>query len=249
MTTSATVRYHLSGTFLEACDCQTLCPCWVGQPPDQNVCNGLFAWLVDEGTLAGRDVGGLKVISVSHHEGNRANARQQVAVFVDGPNEVLDDATLGLVVRIFSGQGGGPLAGLGGLLGQLVNGPSPDGNGDLGTRVRRSITIEPRPHGGFDVQVTQPGQRELVDVTTTALIGECGLPMQIGESALSRTLGAPVTIGRTDRFSLYVPGFSPELWLDLDLQARSATTGAFRYDADGGYGAEDADAGAAHSTG
>ena len=33
----------MRGRLLEASDCQTLCPCWVGQSPDQNVSHPLVS--------------------------------------------------------------------------------------------------------------------------------------------------------------------------------------------------------------
>jgi hypothetical protein len=33
-----TMGYHLTGEMLEVCDCNTLCPCWVGENPDNGTC-------------------------------------------------------------------------------------------------------------------------------------------------------------------------------------------------------------------
>lgn len=246
MTGSTAVPDRLTGTFVEACDCQALCPCWVGQPPDENACTGLFGWLVDEGTIDGRDAAGIKVVSVSYQGGNRADAQQQVAVFVDGPDDKLDDETLDLVARVFSGGAGGPLEGLGGLLGRLVNAPAQGGGpDDAQARVRRSIDVTGGGAGEMSVRVTPRDGPPLVDVAARALTGESGVPMQIDESAFSRTLGAPATLGVTGRFNLSVPGLDPDRPGGLDLQSRSATTGRFAYDSTqagggggggGGYG-------------
>jgi hypothetical protein len=242
------VSYHLRGTFLEACDCKTLCPCWVGQAPDQNVCNGLFVWSVDGGEtnmLDGHPAQGLRVASVSHHEGTRASgsANQKVAIFVDVPPDapaesqewVTDPERLRTVVETFAGNRGGPLAGLGALLGELVNVPDDVNGEELRRRVRRTITLDvsdssPR----YQVSVTDPegAEPELVRVESDPLLSEDQVNnIQMTYSALSTSLGNPATVGQAARMSLYVPGFAPEFWLDIDLQDRSATTGAFAYDA------------------
>ena len=41
------MAYSLSGKFYEACDCEVVCSCWAGVPPDMGVCTGLFAWHID----------------------------------------------------------------------------------------------------------------------------------------------------------------------------------------------------------
>jgi Protein of unknown function (DUF1326) len=59
--------YDLQGTFYEACDCEVICPCWVGMPPDMGSCTGIFAWDIEKGTVGNPkiDVSGSKVIVMS----------------------------------------------------------------------------------------------------------------------------------------------------------------------------------------
>lgn len=186
------IGYRLRGRFLEACDCEVLCPCWVGQPPDSGECSGLFAWDIEDGEVAGRPVPGCRVVSVSHHEGERGGARQKVAVFVDGPTDVLTDEVASDLVRVFSGQAGGPLGALGGLLGELVNAPDGDGS-----KVRREISLDYGRHGRVDLSVRQ-GQRSETQTSVEPLLGERRQPIEIGESALSLTLGAPATVAKAE---------------------------------------------------
>ena len=37
------MAYRLAGTMLEACTCNAICPCWVGQDPDGGICEGAIA--------------------------------------------------------------------------------------------------------------------------------------------------------------------------------------------------------------
>jgi len=41
--------YRFRGTFYEACDCYTICPCWTGGAPDDGGCTGVFAWAIEAG--------------------------------------------------------------------------------------------------------------------------------------------------------------------------------------------------------
>ena len=33
------MAYHLEGRLLEVCDCRVLCPCWIGEDPDNGTCD------------------------------------------------------------------------------------------------------------------------------------------------------------------------------------------------------------------
>lgn len=35
--------YRLRGTLLEACTCEVLCPCWIGEDPDNGTCQSIMA--------------------------------------------------------------------------------------------------------------------------------------------------------------------------------------------------------------
>lgn len=232
------MSYSMSGQFLEACDCATLCPCWVGQPPDQNVCNGLFAWRVESGKIDGRKIGGLRVVSVSHHVGNRSDGGQQVAVFVD-PSDVEEhehwSSAEGLkrIVAVFLGDDKGPLSGLFGLLGTQVNKPASSDDAAVRTAYCRDIVLQVDEHAGTftcSVRATDTGIPALVGAAGKQLLGETNEPIRINDSSLARSLGKEAFVGQADRFSLFVEGFAQEYWLDIDLRGRSATFGRFSYD-------------------
>jgi hypothetical protein len=42
------VAYQLEGRILEVCDCNVLCPCWIGEDPDNGTCDAVvtprWAW-------------------------------------------------------------------------------------------------------------------------------------------------------------------------------------------------------------
>ena len=40
--------YHLKGELLEVCDCNTLCPCWIGENPDNGTCQSFMKTLKHE---------------------------------------------------------------------------------------------------------------------------------------------------------------------------------------------------------
>ena len=64
------VVYDLEGTLLEACSCDILCPCWVGEDPDGGSCDSFNAYHFDRGTIRGVPVGGLSMVLVNRIPGN-----------------------------------------------------------------------------------------------------------------------------------------------------------------------------------
>jgi hypothetical protein len=53
------MSHHLEGRLLEVCNCKVLCPCWIGEDPDNGTCDAIVAWQIDRGTVDGIEVGGL----------------------------------------------------------------------------------------------------------------------------------------------------------------------------------------------
>ena len=44
MPTATATGYRLEGSLLEVCDCNTLCPCWIGEDPDCGECHSVVAY-------------------------------------------------------------------------------------------------------------------------------------------------------------------------------------------------------------
>src|SRR3954467_11746473 len=62
--------YDLEGTLLEVCDCEVLCPCWIGEDPDGGSCSAVNAYRLERGTIRGVDVSGLNFVRVVLIPGN-----------------------------------------------------------------------------------------------------------------------------------------------------------------------------------
>ena len=37
------MAYNIEGSLLEVCDCDVLCPCWIGENPDNGTCQSALA--------------------------------------------------------------------------------------------------------------------------------------------------------------------------------------------------------------
>src|SRR6185369_15921490 len=89
------MAYHLEGRLLEVCDCRVLCPCWIGEDPDNGTCDSLQAWHFDAGTIEGIDVTGRTIAMVAHIPGNVLKGNFRVALYVDeGASDKQQEAIL-----------------------------------------------------------------------------------------------------------------------------------------------------------
>lgn len=154
---NAEAPYALEGTLVEACNCQVLCPCWIGEDPDEDGCWAIEAYHVDRGSIAGVDVSGLTYVQVELIPGN---------VLVEGSwrqLRVLDasgsDAQRDVMLRAFRGEYGGPLADLAGLVGEevgvevaTISHEVVEGKGVL--RVDDAVHVEMEPFRGNDGTIT-----------------------------------------------------------------------------------------------
>ncbi|MDN5914178.1 MAG: DUF1326 domain-containing protein [Pseudonocardia sp.] len=112
------MSYQIEGSFIEACDCYVVCPCWVDDEPDEGHCTGLFAWQLDTGSLiAGVDVGGCTVVAVTTHQGGRREPRTTTVLYVDDGASPAQRDQLGMA---FSGRLEGALGDLAAVSGKVV---------------------------------------------------------------------------------------------------------------------------------
>src|SRR4029434_3470462 len=101
--------YHLEGRLLEVCNCNVLCPCWIGEDPDNGTCDTIIAWRIDKGMVDGVDVGGNTIAAVSHVQRNILQVNGRAAIFIDNSASKAQEEAL---LKVYTGQAGGPVADL-----------------------------------------------------------------------------------------------------------------------------------------
>ena len=94
------MAYQLEGQMLEICSCETICPCFIGELPDNGACDVAVAWHMDKGSIEGVDVAGTTIAVIAHIPGS------------DDQQEAL--------LNVFTGKLGGPIADVAGLIGEVV---------------------------------------------------------------------------------------------------------------------------------
>jgi FtsP/CotA-like multicopper oxidase with cupredoxin domain len=203
-TDRGTAPYQLHGTFYEACDCNVICPCWLGSDPDEGECTGVFAWEVEQGTIDEVDVSGLRAVSVSQHLGPREEAKQRVVIFVD---ERATRQQADAMAAAFSGRLGGPLQQLADILGELL--------------AVETAAIDLRREGRLTTLTV--GHRIRIEGSTRE--GPSGRSVTLNDGRLSDVLGAHAEVGASGRFRVGLADHG----LEVDLRGRSTMSGRFSY--------------------
>lgn len=199
------MAYHLRGSILEVCDCNVLCPCWIGEDPDNGTCDTAIAYHFESGTINGIDVSGLTLGVVAHIPGNILKGHQRVVYFVD------DRATAEqqqAILDAFTGKLGGPLADSARLIGEIVG------------VERAPIT--------FDVSQGKGRLRIGTDVAADLepYRGPTGAVTTLHETIFSTINGAPAYVGRAPSFKMN----NRALGLSVDLQNHNAIQGSFLFE-------------------
>jgi hypothetical protein len=103
------VDWRIAGTYLEACNCEAICPCrridgQAGGRSTDGVCMGALSWGIETGRLGEVVLDGLNVALVSQYDDDEEGSPWTFALYVD---ERGDDAQRKAVESIFLGRAGG----------------------------------------------------------------------------------------------------------------------------------------------
>lgn len=204
-TTETTTTYEIEGRLLEVCTCNTLCPCWVGEDPDGGTCDSILAWYVDEGSVQGVDVSD-RVIALSVHiPGNVLAGNWKAVVYVD---DRCTEEQQGALLKVFTGELGGAIADLAGLVGEVV----------AVERVPVTFTVQ----GG-------EGVVKLGDAAEARLApfkGATGETTALHDTIFTTIPGSPAFPGKAE---LFRRAGSEHGLSDVDLSGRNAIQGSFRF--------------------
>jgi hypothetical protein len=114
------MAWKLEGTYFENCNCDWVCPCSVTSlvsPANQERCQLVLVYHVATGEIEGADVGGLTVAVVADTPRQMTDGNWNLGLIVDAKaSEEQADRLSG----VFSGQKGGPMAGLAPLVGKVL---------------------------------------------------------------------------------------------------------------------------------
>jgi hypothetical protein len=112
------MSWNVSGSYVETCSCELMCPCNLSldHGATYDFCRVTLVFNIGEGTVDGTDVAGCKVALVADTPKVMTEGNWRVGVFVDAQSDDQFDR----LVQVFSGQAGGPMAGLAPLIGEML---------------------------------------------------------------------------------------------------------------------------------
>jgi hypothetical protein len=201
------MAYEIEGRLLEVCTCNVLCPCWVGEDPDYKTCDTTIAWGIEKGTIEGVRVDGLTFAVSAHIPGNILTPKSwKAVVFVD---ECATAEQEGVLIRLFTGQLGGAVADLAGLIGEVAG-------------VERAPITFSVEGGNGRLKI---GQR--VDAEMAPFIGATGNPTTLAETVFSTIPGSPVYAAKASKYSR--DGSDHGIPSVKDLKDHNALQGHFRF--------------------
>lgn len=199
------MSYTLEGDLLEVCNCDILCPCWVGENPDNGTCDSVMGYNVRSGDIDGVDVSGRTVALAVHIPGNVLDGNWKVALFVD---DKATEPQAEALIAAFSGKLGGPLADTAQLIGEVA-------------------AVERAPIR-FEVQEGK-GTLVIGDVAECVMEpyrGPTGQVTTLNESIFTTIPGAPAWVAKASKYVRTVARFGMK---DMDLSGHNAIQGSFRF--------------------
>src|SRR3954464_7253143 len=113
------MSWSLKGSYVETCSCDLICPCnaTFDHGATYDYCRVVLAFNIREGEIEGTDVSGVKVVAIADTPKVMTDGNWKLGVFVD---ENASDEQADKLVQVFSGQVGGPMAGIAPLVGEML---------------------------------------------------------------------------------------------------------------------------------
>ena len=177
------MTWSIEGQYFENCSCEVVCPCTASLAlgADYDHCRVVLAFSVERGDVEGVDVSGLGVAAVAEsgrymHEGN-----WKLGLLIDDSASDEQAEKLGAV---FSGQLGGPMGALSGLVSEVLG-------------VERVPFDFSSADGHHSLRLEGHGRASVTDVVPFGV--EDGQPAQL--TGVFHPVGSELTIAKADENS------------------------------------------------
>lgn len=201
------MSYTLEGTILEVCNCNVLCPCWIGEDPDHGTCDAVVAYHVDKGTINGTDVSGRTFAILAHLPGNVLQGGWKSYYVVD---DKASPAQKQALIDVWTGKLGGPMA-------------------DFASLTAEVLGIDSAPIA-YELKEGKGTLRigSMVEAEMSPYIGSTGQTTTLNDSVFSSIPGSPAWVSKASK---YVRKSSSLGLKDMDLRDHNAIQGTFRFEA------------------
>lgn len=194
--------YKLEGRLLEVCNCNVLCPCWIGVDPDNGTCDSVLAHHFDKGEIDGLDVSGLTLAFSVHIPGNVLEGNWKAFVHMDEKATKEQEEAL---LAVYTGKKGGPVADLVQLIGEVV----------AVERAPIEFTVN---EGKGTLKIGS-----MVEAEMEPFRGPTGEITTLNESIFSTIPGSPAFVAKATKYKSVVPAVGH----NMDLKDHNAIQGNF----------------------
>jgi hypothetical protein len=116
----ATPSWKISGQYFETCSCDFVCPCILGQMatrPSKGSCTFAMAMHIDQGSFGSVSLDGIPFVVLGYTPAEMGKGNWSVGLLID---ERASAEQRDAITAIASGQAGGPMAPLSGLIGKFL---------------------------------------------------------------------------------------------------------------------------------
>jgi hypothetical protein len=113
------LSWNLSGSYVETCSCDLICPCNASfsHGATYDFCRVVLAFNIRRGEVEGTDVSGLKVAAIADTPKVMTDGNWRLGLFVD---DSASEEQAQKLTEVFTGQRGGPMEALGPLVGEML---------------------------------------------------------------------------------------------------------------------------------
>ena len=115
------MAWRLKGSYIETCSCDLICPCnaTFDHGATYDYCRVTLVFNIKDGEVEGTDIAGLKVAAIAIIDSPKVmtEGNWKLGLFID---ENATDEQADQLVKVFTGQLGGPMAGLAPLVGEML---------------------------------------------------------------------------------------------------------------------------------
>ncbi len=113
------MSWNLKGSYAETCSCDLMCPCNFSfdHGATYDFCRATLVFNIRSGEVEGTDVSGLKACVIIDTPKVMTDGNWRVGMFFD---ESASDEQFEKLTAVFSGQLGGPMAGIAPLVGEML---------------------------------------------------------------------------------------------------------------------------------
>src|SRR5436190_12990397 len=112
------MAWKLKGSYAETCSCELMCPCNLSMDhgATYDYCRATLGFNIREGEVDGTDISGRKVVVIADTPKVMTDGNWRLGVFIDAD---ATDEQADKLAQIFTGQLGGPMAGIAPLIGEM----------------------------------------------------------------------------------------------------------------------------------